>query len=337
MIDVGIHGATGYTGLELAGLLARHPGARVAWATSASQAGRSLRQVHPAAPDLPLIHPDDTPAGQAEAVFLCLPHGESARRAAAALDAGARVVDLSADFRLRDPAAYKAWYGAAHPHPELLGEAVYGLTEVARDRLPSARLVANPGCYPTSVLLPLGPLLEAGAMTGTVIADCKSGVSGAGRVPKVGSLFAELAENFHPYGVGQTHRHWPEMRQAIFGWSPGAPDLVFSPHLLPVTRGILSTIYVELGPGWDLERCRAALESRYAAEPFVRVLPAGEAASLAHVVRTNRLVIGLHPAGPPDRVIITAALDNLVKGAAGQAVQNFNVMVGLPETAGLVA
>lgn len=337
MIRVAVFGATGYTGLELAGILARHPGVDIRFLVSGSQAGRSLRAVHPAAPDLPLVNAADAPLDAVDAVFLCLPHGESARTAAAAVRAGARVIDLSADYRLRDAATYAAWYQVDHPHPELLAEAVYGLTEACRARLPGARLVANPGCYPTSILLPLWPLLEAGALTDTVIADSKSGVSGAGRVPKLGSLFAELAENFHPYGLGQAHRHWPEMRQEMLGWSAAAPELIFAPHLLPVTRGMLSTLHLRLAPGWDLERVRASLEARYAGEPFVRVLPPGEMASLAHVTRTNRCVIGVHAAGPADRLILSSALDNLVKGASGQAVQNFNLMFGLPETQGLVA
>jgi N-acetyl-gamma-glutamyl-phosphate reductase len=337
VIRVAVFGATGYTGLELAGILARHPEVDIRFLVSGSQAGRSLRAVHPAAPDLPLVSAAEAPLDAVDAVFLCLPHGESARTAAAALGAGARVVDLSADYRLRDAATYAAWYQVAHPHPELLDEAVYGLTEACRARLPGARLVANPGCYPTSILLPLWPLLEAGALGDTVIADSKSGVSGAGRVPKLGSLFAELAENFHPYGIGQTHRHWPEMRQEMLGWSAAAPELIFAPHLLPVIRGMLSTLHLRLSPGWDLARVRAALEARYADEPFVRVLPPGELASLAHVSRTNRCVIGVHAAGPADRLILSSALDNLVKGASGQAVQNFNAMFGLPETLGLVA
>ncbi|HQZ70378.1 MAG TPA: N-acetyl-gamma-glutamyl-phosphate reductase [Anaerolineae bacterium] len=337
MIRVAVFGATGYTGLELVGILARHPAVEIRFLVSGSQAGRSLRSVHPAAPDLPLVGAAEAPLGAVDAVFLCLPHGQSARTAAAALQAGARVIDLSADYRLRDAAEYEAWYQAPHPHPELLSEAVYGLTEACRAYLPEARLVANPGCYPTSILLPLWPLLEAGALTGTVIADSKSGVSGAGRVPKVGTLYAELAENFYPYGIGQTHRHWPEMRQEMNGWSAAAPELVFAPHLLPVTRGMLSTLHLELAAGWDLDRARLTLESRYATEAFVRVLPPGEAASLAHVARTNRCVIGVHAAGPANRLVLTSALDNLVKGASGQAVQNFNVMFGLPETQGLVA
>ncbi len=337
MIPVALYGATGYTGLELAGLLAAHPQVEPRYLVSSSQAGRSLRQVHPAAPDLPLVSSEAVDLGQVAAVFLCLPHAESARTAAAALAAGARVIDLSADFRLRDAADYQHWYQVVHPHPELLAEAVYGLTEHRREAVAAARLVANPGCYPTSILLPLLPLVGAGALRGTVVADSKSGVSGAGRVPKQGSLFAELAENFYPYGIGQSHRHYAELRQELLAASEAGPELVFCPHLLPVVRGILSTLHLELAEGWTMERVRERLEERYAAEPFVRVLPPGEAASLAHVSRSNRCVIGIHPAGPPRRLIISSALDNLLKGASGQALQNFNVAFGLPEVMGLPA
>lgn len=335
MIPVALYGATGYTGLELAGLLSAHPLAEPRYLVSSSQAGRSLRSVHPAAPDLPLVAADAVDLGQVAAVFLCLPHAESARTAAAALAAGARVIDLSADFRLRSAEVYEHWYQTVHPHPELLPEAVYGLTEHGRPAIAAARLIANPGCYPTSILLPLLPLVRAGALTGTVIADSKSGVSGAGRVPKQGSLFAELAENFYPYGMGQSHRHVAELQQELLSADPRAPELIFCPHLLPVVRGILSTLHLELAAGWTLERVRQLLEERYAAEPFVDVLPPGEAASLAHVSRRNRCVIGIHAAGPAQRLILSSALDNLLKGASGQALQNFNLAFGLPESSGL--
>jgi N-acetyl-gamma-glutamyl-phosphate reductase len=266
-------------------------------------------------------------------VFLCLPHGAAAPSAGIALDAGARVIDLSADFRLRDAAVYTEWYGLEHPAPGLLSEAVYGLTEFARTELPNARLVANPGCYPTSVLLAVQPVITAGAIAGTVIVDSKSGVSGAGRTPKQHTHFMEVADNFTPYKIGRVHRHLPEMEQGLALWSDAPPKLVFSPHLLPVRRGILSTIYVPLSQGWT----QAALHDRYAEvysnEPFVQILPPGQLASLAHVAHTNRCVISLTMAG--NTLVITSAIDNLVKGAGGQAVQNMNVMFGLEETSGL--
>ncbi len=336
-IQACVYGATGYTGLELVGLLAGHPGVDLRFAVSGSSAGRSLRDVHPGAPDVPLIAADDAPIDAIDVAFLCLPHAASAATAVRVLERGGRVIDLSADFRLRSPAAYRAWYGAEHPAPELLDAAVYGLTEVARLDLAGARLVANPGCYATSILLPLGPLVAAGAVDGTVVADSKSGVSGAGRVPRLHTQFVEVADNFSPYNVGRTHRHVAEIDQALSGWSASPPALVFSPHLLPVPRGILTTLYVPLAPGWDAGRVAARLDDAFAGEPFVRVLAAGAVATLAHVVRTNRCVVGVHPAGVDGLVILTSALDNLVKGAAGQAVQNMNVGFGLPETLGLVA
>jgi N-acetyl-gamma-glutamyl-phosphate reductase len=329
MIRAGVFGATGYTGQELVRILSRHPEVEIAFATSEGSAGETLDRIHPAAPPLPLIPREEAPLGAIEAAFLCLPHGAAASTAVRALQSGARVIDLSADFRLRDAAAYAHWYGVEHPAPELLEEAVYGLTEHVGDQLPGARLVANPGCYPTSILLPLLPLQRAGAVAGTVVADSKSGVSGAGRGPKQHTHFVEVAENFSPYAIGRSHRHLPEMEQAL----GQVGSLVFSPHLLPVRRGILSTLYIPLAEGWGEARVRELLEERYATAPFVRVLPAGQLATLAHAVGTNRCVFALTPA---DRLlIVTSALDNLIKGAAGQAVQNLNGMFSLPETTGL--
>lgn len=335
-LKAGILGATGYTGYELAQILARHPAVEIAFATSEQYAGQRLDVLYPAGPALPLVSADEAPLESVDVVFLCLPHAASAPAAVAALEAGARVIDLSADFRLRDTAVYAEWYGLEHPAPALLEEAVYGLTEFARDRLPEARLVANPGCYPTSVLLALQPVLAAGAVSadrGPLVADSKSGVSGAGRAPKAHTHFVEVAGNFSPYKIGRAHRHLPEMEQAVHDWLPSAPALLFSPHLLPVPRGILSTVYVPLADGWSEGAVRALYEQTYCDEPFVRVLPAGEVATLAHVTHSNRCAIGLSPVG--DTLIVTAAIDNLVKGASGQAVQNMNVMWGIEETAGL--
>ena len=335
MIKAGIVGASGYAGFELVRLLKGHPAAELVFATSETFAGSTLRNVFPAAPRLDLVAARDAPLHQADLVFLCLPHGAAAPTAVAALKAGARVVDLSADFRLRDRATYAQWYGLEHPSPRLLAEAVYGLTEFARAGLPATRLVANPGCYPTSILLPLRPLLSAGAVldTGTIIADSKSGVSGAGRSPKQHTHFVEVANNLSPYAIGRTHRHLPEMEQALNGWSSTPPALIFSPHLLPVPRGILSTIYLPLADGWTEAGLRALYHDAFAGEPFMELLPAGQFASLAHVTMTNRCVFSLTVTG--DTAILTSAIDNLIKGAAGQALQNMNVMFGLDETAGL--
>ncbi|MCC7020628.1 MAG: N-acetyl-gamma-glutamyl-phosphate reductase [Ardenticatenales bacterium] len=339
-----VYGATGYTGSELIGLLVRHPGVELRFAVSSSGAGRSLADVVPGAPDVPLVAADAVLTDGLDVAFLCLPHGAAAETALRLLDAGVRVIDLSADFRLPDADLYAAWYNRAHPSPAHLAGAVYGLTEHARGALPRASLVANPGCYPTSVLLPLVPLVRAGAVaTGAVIvADSKSGISGAGRVPLLHTSFVEVAGNFKAYSVGRSHRHLPEMEvqlARLVGRSIAPPPLIFTPHLLPVPRGILSTLYVPLAPGFDLAAVRTALTDAYAAEPFVTVLPPGEQVQLAHVVRTNRCAISLEVCQPPDSaamLIVTSAIDNLVKGAAGQAVQNMNAVFGLPETTGLL-
>jgi N-acetyl-gamma-glutamyl-phosphate reductase len=333
MIQAGIVGVTGYTGHELAIILSRHPGVSLLFATSQSQAGKTLDELYPAAPPIAIASQDDAPWDLADIVFLCLPHAGAAPVARKALQAGARVVDLSADFRLRDAETYATWYGSPHPAPDLLAEAVYGLTEFARKQLPGSRLVANPGCYPTSVLLALQPVLAADAAQGMIIADAKSGVSGAGRAMQQHLHFVEVADNFYPYRIGRAHRHLPEMEQAMRTWRPDPPPLIFSPHLLPVPRGILTTLYVPLRPGWTEAALRSLYYTAYLDEPFVDLLPAGRLASLAAVVHTNRCVLSLTVAD--DMLIIVSAIDNLVKGAAGQAVQNMNVMFGQPETAGL--
>ncbi len=334
MIQVGIFGASGYTGFELVSLLRRHPEVDIRFVTSKSQAGVSLDHLYPAGPALPLIAPEDAPLSEVDLVFLCLPHAKAAPTAVVALEAGARVIDLSADFRLKSAADYARWYGVQHPAPNLLPEAVYGLTEFVRDQLPGARLVANPGCYPTSILLALQPALEVGAAAGAIIADAKSGVSGAGRQPKQNTHFVEVAGNFSPYNIGRAHRHLPEMEQAMALWSKPAPTLIFSPHLLPVPRGIEATIYMPLRKGWSEPTLRVLYEEIYAGEPFIRILPPGELATLAHVLHSNCCVIGLSVAA--DTLILTSAIDNLVKGAAGQAVQNMNLMFGIDEKAGLI-
>lgn len=335
MIKSGIFGASGYTGFEVVKILDHHPQVSISFAASSSSAGRRLTELYPAGPEVMLVDPATASLDEVDVVFLCLPHGAAAPWAVAALEAGVRVIDLSADFRLKNGGTYARWYGQEHTAPQLLPEAVYGLTESARQALPQARLVANPGCYPTSILLALQPVIRAGAVDGTIIADSKSGVSGAGRTPKQGSHFVEVAGNFSPYLIGQAHRHLPEIEQSLKEWHGDPPQLIFSPHLLPVPRGILSTIYVPLVGGWSVEALWEIYAITYPGEPFVRLLPVGEVATLTHAVYTNRCVIGLTVAA--DTLILTSAIDNLLKGAAGQAVQNMNLMFGLDETAGLVA
>jgi N-acetyl-gamma-glutamyl-phosphate reductase len=334
MLQAGVLGATGYTGIELVGLLSRHPGVDIGFAASESNAGRDLADVHPGAAAARLIHPQDAPIADVDVLFLCLPHTASAPVAQQALVTGVRVIDLSADFRLKDARVYADWYRVSHPCPELLTQAVYGLTEVQRARLPGANLVANPGCYPTSALLALWPLARADAIVGRVIIDAKSGVSGAGRSPKPETHFVEVADNLKPYSIGRAHRHLPEIEQQLQAWSGSHQDVIFSPHLLPVPRGLLSTIYVSLKDGWDETRARETYLEALTDEPFIDVLPQGQPATLGHVNHTNRCAIGMCLA---DRtLIITSAIDNLLKGASGQAVQNMNVMFGYAETEGLL-
>jgi N-acetyl-gamma-glutamyl-phosphate reductase len=294
-----------------------------------------MAEQFPGGPDLRLIKPEAAPLDEVDVVFLCLPHGAAATTAVSALEAGARVIDLSADFRLKDAAVYKEWYGLEHPATWLLAEAVYGLTEFSREELPSASLVANPGCYPTSVLLGIQPVMAAGAVAeGPLIIDSKSGVTGAGRSPKQHTHFVEVADNLSPYNIGRSHRHLPEIEQGLTMWGPEPLSVIFSPHLIPVPRGILSTIYVPIEEGWSERALRSRFEERYRSEQFVHVLETGSLATLAHVNFSNNCYIGMTVA--EGILIITSAIDNLVKGAAGQAVQNMNVMFGLSESMGLI-
>ncbi len=335
MLQVGIFGITGYAGYELARWLQRHPQATVAWAVSESNAGSSLAAVVPGPLDLPLLALEDADWGAVDVVFTALPHGVAARTALLAQSHGVRVIDLSADLRLDSAASYQQWYGAAHPDPALLS-APYGLPELNRAALVDAQLIANPGCYPTSVLLGLAPLIamQAHLDTAPIIVNAASGVSGAGRSLKQNLHFVEANENFSPYNIGHTHRHVGEMEQELGKLAARPLTVIFAPHLLPVQRGILSTMYVQVRQELALADVQRAYGERYAAEPFVRVLPPGQLPTLAHVTYTNQCAIGLTMA-QPGLLIVTAAIDNLVKGAAGQAIQNMNVMYGLPETLGL--
>lgn len=335
MVKVGIVGAAGYTGFELLKILDRHTRAEVVFATSSTHAGKRYSEVYPCPYELTLVAPDEVSLDDAEIVFLCTPHGASAVLAQRVLAAGARCVDLSADFRLRDQAVYEHWY-VPHPAPELIQRAVYGLTELYREQIAAADLVANPGCYPTGPLLAMGPLLEEACVRGKrIIIDAKSGVSGAGVTPTATTHFCSVHDNFSAYKPGRTHRHVPEIEQELTACAGSDWRVVFTPHLLPVSRGILSTIYVDLQGDWDEDRIVRAWHERYADERFVQVLPAGQLATLAHVVNTNRVALSVAPAGDSGEWIIVTALDNLLKGASGQAVQNMNVMFGLDETLGL--
>lgn len=326
-INIAILGASGYTGAELIRILLLHPHAKITALTGDSQAGKTIGEVYPhlSASGLPpLAKIEQTDFSKIDVVFCCLPHGTT-QPVIAALPKHVKVIDLSADFRLKDPAEYAKWYGHPHQAVELQKEAVYGLTEQARDKIKNARLVANPGCYPTSILLPLLPLLAAGAIERNgIIADSASGVSGAGRSVKQGNLFTEIDGGFSVYGVGN-HRHTGEIEQEL-----GA-QITFTPHLAPMNRGILSTLYVK----GDAKAIRAALEKTYKDEPFVHVLPEGAMPATHYVRGTNACIINVFAGRVPGMAIIVSAIDNLVKGASGQAVQNMNVMFGFEETAGL--
>ena len=335
MIRVGIYGATGYVGYELIKLLENHPQAEVVFATSRSSAGQRLSDLYPCPYNQELVAPEQANLDEVDLVYTCLPHGEAMGAVQQAWEAGVRAIDLSADYRLRDVNLYEQWYKVEHVAPELLSEAVYGLVEVYREQIAGARLVASPGCYPTSALLALYPLVRGGHLGGPrIIVDSKSGVSGAGRKLALTTHFCEVNEDFKPYSIGRAHRHTSELDQELAAWSGMDLSVVFSPHLLPVNRGILSTIYVTLEPGWSVERLVELYGAMYADEPFVHVLPAGQLASLAYVTYTNRCALSFAAAGG-DTFILVSAIDNLVKGASGQAVQSMNVMFGLDEAMGL--
>jgi len=344
MQRAGIAGATGYTGSELVQWIQRHPELEVGWITSENSAGKRLSDVHPVPWDYPLIPLAEgfNRADEVDVVFLCLPHGESIEAAKRFAATGVRVVDLSADFRLPDAAAYKKWYGKEHTAPELLASFVYGLCEVNRSQIRGAQLIANPGCYPTSVNLGLYPLAKAGWLSERVIVDSKSSVSGAGRSLKLPYLFVEANENMSPYSVGYRHRHIAEMELVLDGAGDYPTDyrFTFTPHLLPINRGILSTMYVSVPQGVSHADIRDLYCTIYAGEAFVQVLPPDQLATVRHVANSNRCAISITPSNPDDvdgpDYIIVAAIDNLIKGASGQALQCFNVAAGLPETMGLI-
>jgi N-acetyl-gamma-glutamyl-phosphate reductase len=338
MVRAGIVGVTGYTGFELYKLLRAHPAVELGWLTSESYAGRTLAEVFPCPWDDPLLPLEQAPLEQVDVVLLCLPHAASMPMVAAVRAAGPRAIDLSADFRLHDAASYQRWYGTPHTESDLLAQAVYGLPELHRTAIARADLVANPGCYATSVILGLAPLAQAGWLNGQVIVDSKSGVSGAGRKPKLNTSFVEANENLSPYSIGYAHRHLAEMEQELQPSPSGTnqPFFVFSPHLVPVSRGILSTMYAGLPQDVGEDQVRAAYQAAYGREPFVHLLPAGQVATLQHTTGSNRCTLGLTFVPGRATLIVTSSLDNLVKGAAGQAVQNMNLMFGLDETTGLV-
>ena len=336
-IRTAILGASGYTGAELVRLLLHHPSVELRALTADRHAGQPYGKVFPhlGARGLPdLVKISEVNYDGIDLVFCCLPHGET-QEVISKLPQHLRVIDLSADFRLVDPTVYAEWYGHEHRAPALQERAVYGLTELARGAVKDARLVANPGCYPTSAILPLWPLLEDGAVEmDDIIIDSKSGMTGAGRAAKEAMLFSEVSEGIHAYGVAW-HRHAPEIEQQLSLAAGKKLTVAFTPHLMPMNRGILSTIYVRLKKGSDAAGLRAALEKKYKGEAFVHVAPEGVAPETRHVRGSNHCVIGVFQDRLPGRAILVSVLDNLVKGASGQAVQNMNLMHGLPETTAL--
>lgn len=340
MIKVGIVGGTGYTGVELLRLLAQHPQVELTAITSRTEDGLPVADMFPSLRkrvSLAFSDPVKAPLTSCDVVFFATPHGVAMAQAPALLEAGVKVIDLGADFRLQDVAEFEKWYGMAHTQPELLAEAVYGLPEVNRDRIRAARLIGLPGCYPTSMQLGYAPLLSQGTPLideAHLIANCASGVSGAGRKAEIGTLLAEASDNFKAYGV-KGHRHLPETRQGLEAIAGRPVGLTFVPHLLPMIRGIHSTLYARILPAaMDLD-FQALYEKHFANEVFVDVMPPGSTPETRSVRASNFLRIAVHRPGGGDTLVVLVVEDNLVKGASGQAVQVMNIMFDLPEASGL--
>lgn len=335
MIKVGIVGGTGYTGVELLRLLAQHPNVAVTAITSRGEAGTSVADMFPSLRGriaLKFVDPQEAALDKCDVVFFATPNGIAMQQARPLLDAGVRIIDLAADFRIKDIAVWEKWYGMTHASPDLVAEAVYGLPEVNRETIRKARLVANPGCYPTAAQLGLLPLIEAGCVDADhLVADCKSGVSGAGRKVETHILFSEASDNFKAYGVAG-HRHLPEIRQGLARAAGREVGLTFVPHLTPMIRGIHATLYARITRDDDFQ---ALYEKRYAGEPFVDVMPAKSMPDTRSVRASNMCRIALHRPQGGDTLVILSVIDNLTKGAAGQAVQNMNLMFGLDECTAL--
>lgn len=338
MIKVGVVGGTGYTGVELLRLLATHPEVELHAVTSRAEAGRPISDLFPnlrGYVDLPFSAPDEASLTDCDVVFFATPNLIAMHGAEELVNAGVRVIDLAADFRFKDLELWGHWYGETHACPELAAEAIYGLPEVNREQIKTAKVVGNPGCYPTSVQLGLLPLINSGAIdVSDIIADCKSGVSGAGRGASVGALFSETSDSFQAYKA-DGHRHMPEIEQNLIAATGNDKiNVTFVPHLVPMVRGIQATLYANLTQDVDLQ---ALFEQAYANEPFVDVLPAGSHPQTRSVKSSNMCRIAIHRAPGTDKVIVLSVIDNLVKGAAGQAVQNMNIMFNFGETTGLAA
>ena len=334
-IKVGIVGGTGYTGVELLRLLAVHPNAELSVITSRGEAGLAVADMFPSLRghvNLNFTDPAQADLGACDLVFFATPNGIAMQQTRDLLTKGVRVIDLAADFRIQDVAVWEKWYGMSHACADLIADAVYGLPELNRDKIRAAQLVANPGCYPTAVQLGFMPLLEAGVVDEThLIADAKSGVSGAGRKAETHTLFAEAGDNFKAYGVAG-HRHLPEISQGLALMAKKKVGLTFVPHLTPLIRGIHATLYARLTQDVDLQQL---FEQRYAQERFVDVLPKGAHPETRSVRGSNQCRIAVHRPQGGNTVVVLSVIDNLVKGAAGQAVQNMNIMYGFAETSGL--
>ncbi len=334
---IGIIGGSGYTGVELLRLLSVRSDIEIVFVSSRAQAGTRIDDLFPSLRgfvDLTFSDPDDVADAACDLVFYATPNGTAMKQAPTLLDKGTKVVDLSADFRLQDISVWEKWYGMKHSCPSLVADAAYGLPEVHRETIRNAQLVANPGCYPTTVQLGFLPLLEAGIVQcDSLIADAKSGITGAGRSAAVPTLLAEASDSFKAYAV-PGHRHLPEIEQGLRGMTSNDVDLTFTPHLLPIIRGIHSTLYARLTSDVDLQQL---FEDRYRDEPFVDVMPAGSHPETRSVRGVNVCRLAVHRPQGRNTAVVLAVEDNLVKGAAGQAIQNMNLMLGLPETAGLVS
>lgn len=337
MLNIAILGASGYTGAELIRLLAVHEHANIVALTGDSQAGKPFADVYPHLAHLKLpklMKIDEVDFSKIDLVFCCLPHGTT-QDVIAGLPENCTVIDLSADFRLFNVDTYAEWYGHAHRAPDLQHDVVYGLSEIYRDQIKKARIIANPGCYPTSVLLPLIPLIRAGMIDpASIIIDAKSGVSGAGRAAKQQNLFAEIDGSVSAYGVGH-HRHMPEIEQELSKAAGRDTKITFTPHLMPMSRGMLSTIYVKCTKDHDAASLKECLHTYYDGAAFVSLTPEGVFPATAHVRGTNRCVIGVYPDRIQGRAIIVSVIDNLGKGASSQAVQNMNIRFGFDERTAL--
>jgi N-acetyl-gamma-glutamyl-phosphate reductase len=337
-IQVGIVGGTGYTGVELLRILANHPNAQVKVITSRSEAGMPVAEMFPNLRghyDLAFSEPNMDTLKTCDVVFFATPHGVAMSLTPELIEAGVRVIDLAADFRLNDLQVWENWYGMAHTCPDVMDEVVYGLPELNRERIKTAKVIANPGCYPTAIQLGFMPLLKAGLVDiDHLVADGKSGISGAGRGAKVGSLSAETSESFKAYGVNG-HRHQPEIAEGLSNMAGSRVNLTFVPHLVPMIRGIEATLYAKLNQDWSQAQLQELFDNHYAQEVFVDVMPSGSLPDTRMVKGSNMCRMAVYRPAGGDVVVVTSVIDNLVKGASGQAVQNMNLMFGLDETAGL--